>query len=131
MVTNLFNCIFDHVARHLYIFLLSESNCARDGLTLHSRVPLQLDDEDAIRTSYVQPRNWLALHISLVVKETFNVPKTASSSCHDEYWLHFIGLELLELIFSFLKRAVTINIKILDISSVKIFPKKLQCPSPA
>lgn len=131
MVTNLFNCIFDHVARNMYIFLLSKSNCARDGLTLYGRIPLQLDNEDATGASDIQPINWSALYIPRpVVIELFNIPKTTSSSCHDQYWLLNIILKLFEPIFSFFERAGAIDVKIWNLSLAKISAKKLQRPSP-
>ena len=52
--THLLNSLLDHVPRHMNFILLPEPNGARNSLALHGRVPLKLDDEDAVGTSEVE-----------------------------------------------------------------------------
>ena len=53
--THLLNSLPDHVTRHVDLILLPEPNGACNSLALHGRVPLKLDDEDAVGTSEVEP----------------------------------------------------------------------------
>jgi hypothetical protein len=51
---HLFNGAFDHVPRHKHRILLPHPYRSCNGLVLDARVPLWLDDEDAIRRSDIQ-----------------------------------------------------------------------------
>lgn len=71
------NRTIHHISCDEHRLSLAKSQCACNGLILHARVPLWLDDENAICSREIQA-------------------ESTSSNCHNEHWCHGIPRKIVK-----------------------------------
>lgn len=100
--TYLFNCAVYHVSCDKDGLPLPQSQCACNGLGLDTRVPLRLDNKDAVCGGEIQTvqcqragcTRWGA--VLLLPEGNRDLPKSTSTRCHYEHWCLLASGKIIE-----------------------------------
>ncbi len=93
-MTYFLDAVTDHIARYENLPTLAEPDCSCNRLVLNARVPLQLNDEDAVGACQIKAVT-VSRRIEMVDARVF-LPECAGPGSHDQDRLALVARKLVQ-----------------------------------